>query len=125
MISPLFADAQYQALRTSLDVAAARHKALASNIANVNTPAYKRQDISPAFQQELERAVQSQDIDKLQSLSPEVEVDESAPSLRVDGNTVNIEREIVEMAKNSSAYEVSATFLAKRYASLRMAISGK
>jgi flagellar basal-body rod protein FlgB len=125
MISPLFADAQYQALKATLDVSAARHKALAGNIANVNTPSYHRQDISPLFQQELQKAIQSGDMEKLQALNPKVETDASALALRADGNTVNLEREMVEMTKNSTQYEVASTFLAKKYASLRMAITGK
>ena len=125
MISPLFGDAQYQAFKTTLDAAAARHKALAGNIANINTPGYQRQDISPVFQQELQKAIESGDTEKIQSLKPQVEKDLTAPALRMDGNTVNLEREMVEMAKNSTQYEVSATFLAKHLANLRTAITGK
>jgi flagellar basal-body rod protein FlgB len=125
MIAPLFNDPQYQSLRAVLDVASARHQALAGNIANVNTPGYQRLDTNPVFQQELERAIKSGDSEKLQQMTPKISVDTNAVSFRKDGNNVNLEREMVELTKNSVQFDVSATLLAKRYAALRMAITGR
>ena len=108
-----------------LDVSMARQNALASNVANINTPGYKRYDVSATFQQELQRAAQTGDVTKLQTLVPKIEVDDKTPSFRLDGNNVNLEREMVELTKNSTQYEVSATLLMKRYKMIRMAITGK
>lgn len=125
MISPMFNDPNYQSLRTLLDVAMVRHKALAGNVANVNTPGYQRSDISSTFQQELQKAVEAGDLEKLRSMTPKLQTDTETPSLRMDGNNVNLEREMVEIAKNSIQFETSAAFLTRRYQDLRMAITGK
>lgn len=125
MITPLFSDPQYQTLRVLLDVSSARHQALASNVANVNTPGYQRFDTSPTFQQELQRAIQSEDVNKLNTFTPQIQMDKNSPSLRKDGNNVNLEREMVELTKNSTQYEVSTALLAKRYQMLRLAITGR
>jgi len=125
MIPALFNDAQYQTLRALLDVSFARHAALAGNVANVNTPGYRRQDASPVFQQELTRAIEARDVSKLHSLVPQIGIDSSAAPARMDGSNVNLEREMVEIAKNSAQYEVSAALISKRYQMLRAAITGK
>jgi flagellar basal-body rod protein FlgB len=125
VISAIFNDTQYHTLRAVMDAAVARHTALASNVANVNTPGYQRRDISATFEQELQRAVQTGDPNQIRTVLPKIEVDQLTPSLRMDGNNVNLEREMVEIAKNSAQYEVSSALLSKKYQGLRMAISGK
>jgi flagellar basal-body rod protein FlgB len=125
MISAVFNDSQYQTLRTLMDASLARHTALSSNVANINTPGYQRRDVSSTFQTELDKAIQSGDYTQIKNLKPVIEVDTKTPSLRLDGNNVNLEREMVEIAKNSAQYEVSATLLAKKYQGLRLAITGR
>lgn len=125
MISPLFNDADYQGMRAMLEVSQARHNALAGNVANVNTPGYQRRDVSGAFQDELQRALQSANPQELNQLKPKTELDTSTPSFRLDGNNVNLEREMVEIAKNGAQHEVSAAMIAKRYSMLRLAITGR
>jgi len=46
MIDALFADSYYTAAKKMLDVTALRHEAIASNLANVETPGYKRLDVA-------------------------------------------------------------------------------
>jgi flagellar basal-body rod protein FlgB len=125
MISAIFNDAQYHTLRSLMDTALARHEALSSNVANVNTPGYQRRDVSSTFQTELQHAIHDGNVEKLRTFKPRLEVDTNTPSLRLDGNNVNLEREMVEIAKNSAQYEVSASMLAKKYQGLRLAIMGR
>jgi hypothetical protein len=47
MIDALFTDSDYVAAKKMLDVTVLRHQAIASNLANVETPNYKRLDVSP------------------------------------------------------------------------------
>jgi flagellar basal-body rod protein FlgB len=49
MIEALFSDSNYLAAKRMLDVTVLRHEAIASNLANVETPNYKRLDVSPSF----------------------------------------------------------------------------
>jgi flagellar basal-body rod protein FlgB len=125
MIGALFNDPQYQAFRALMDASVARHTAIAGNIANVNTPGYQRQDTSSIFQQQLEQAISSGDAEKLKDLTPKIETDTKSPVVRADGSNVNLERELVEMAKNSAQFDVTSAMITKRYQTLRMAITGK
>jgi flagellar basal-body rod protein FlgB len=125
MINALFNDPQYLSMRTLMDASQARHTALAGNIANVNTPGYQRKDFNPIFKMELEKAIQSKDVNTLKSIAPKISLDSQAGPVRMDGSNVNLERELIEMAKNSAQYEVSAAMIAKKYAALRLAITGK
>ncbi|MBI4023676.1 MAG: flagellar basal body rod protein FlgB [Verrucomicrobia bacterium] len=125
MIATVFNDPQYQALNAMLNSAMIRHQALASNVANINTPGYHRHDISSTFQEELQKAVESGDSSRIRALAPQLETDTRTPSYRLDGNNVNLDREMVEIAKNSAQYEISAALLSKKYQSLRLAIGGR
>ena len=53
MIDGLFASANYQGVKKMLDATVLRQEAIASNLANIETPNYKRVDVSPAFASEL------------------------------------------------------------------------
>ncbi|MDD2709700.1 MAG: flagellar basal body rod protein FlgB [Verrucomicrobiae bacterium] len=125
MIDAIFKNPQYQTLRNLIETSAVRHGALAGNVANVNTPGYHRQDLSSIFQKELDGAIKDQDVAKLRQLTPRIQTDTETPSLRLDGNNVNLEREMVEIAKNSMQLDIAASLLAKRYQTLRKAITGK
>ena len=55
MIDALFNQPNYQATRKLLDATVLRHEALASNLANLETPGYKRMDVAPVFETELQK----------------------------------------------------------------------
>ena len=67
MIEALFNQTNYAATKKMMDATALRHEAIASNIANIETPNYKRIDIAPSFQAELQSAMGSKDITKIPS----------------------------------------------------------
>ncbi|MDE7028831.1 MAG: flagellar basal body rod protein FlgB, partial [Lachnospiraceae bacterium] len=99
------------ALGTSLDAAATRNEIIQNNIANVNTPNYKRKDIR--FETELKHAFarSSQDsVDArvknldLEALTPEIYTDYEELSYRYDGNNVGIQNELAILAKNQTKY---------------------
>lgn len=125
MVSSIFSDTQYQALKTSLDAADLRQRALAANVANVNTPGYRRQDLSEGFETEFRKALQSGDQDKIQQIKVQIVDDPKATANRFDGNNVNLEREMVELTKNSAQFDVSSTLISRKLQAIRMAITGK
>ena len=92
-------------LGTLLDVAALRHKVIAQNVANVNTPGYHRLEVS--FEKELAKVV------------------EGAGPERQDGNTVDIDREMGDLTKNGLLYQAAAQIVASKMASMKSAISGR
>ena len=99
-------------LNRAADAAWQRNEAISNNIANVETPGYKRQDV--AFESVLQQALgnnryQSMD-DKvanvnLSRLRGRAYVDYANYSYRLDGNNVDIENENVMLAENQLKYQ--------------------
>lgn len=98
-------------LDKSADAASLRNEIIGNNIANVDTPGYKRQDVS--FEQDLQRALKNsryESLDnkissvKLSRINGTVYTDSANYSYRMDGNNVDIENENVELASNQLKY---------------------
>ena len=99
-------------LNRAADAAWQRNEAISNNIANVDTPGYKRQDV--AFESVLQQALgnnryQSMD-DKvanvnLSRLRGRAYVDYANYSYRLDGNNVDIENENVMLTENQLKYQ--------------------
>jgi flagellar basal-body rod protein FlgB len=102
-----------------LDTAALRHRVIAQNVANVNTPGYRR--LAVEFEDDLAKALTS--AGNPAQVKPRVVI-EDGPE-RVDGNTVDIDREMVAMNKNSLLYQAAAQIITNRIAQLRAAIAGR
>lgn len=125
MIDALFNQPNYVATKKMLDATALRHEAIASNIANVETPNYKRIDIGSSFAEELKTAVASQDINKISSLTPILSEDSSAVSATRDGNTVQLETELMNLNQNTMAHTLETQLVSGALMRLRMAITGR
>jgi flagellar basal-body rod protein FlgB len=125
MIDALFNQPDYLAAKKQLDAIALRQDAIASNIANLETPGYKRLDVAPAFNSELERACAARDPGQIAALNPQIAVDPNAAAVSPDGNTVNLESELLEMNKNSLAGTLQTQLITTDFYRLRMAITGK
>ena len=99
-------------LNRAADAAWQRNEAISNNIANVDTPGYKRQDV--AFESLLQQALgnnryQSMDDNvanvNLSRLRGRAYVDYANYSYRLDGNNVDIENENVMLAENQLKYQ--------------------
>jgi flagellar basal-body rod protein FlgB len=118
-------------LKLSLQAAALTHTAIASNIANVNTPGYQRVDVSNSFKSNLDSALH--EIDKGQFLGqpaptlPTGEITKASLQnpARYDGNTVNMDQEMTQLIKNDTDFDFSARLLAMKYSAIKAAITGK
>jgi flagellar basal-body rod protein FlgB len=124
MIDALFNDPGYLGAKRMLDATVARHEAIASNIANAETPHYKRLDIAPSFSKELQSAIATQDSTRLNSLQTIIVPDARALATNRDGNTVNLEHELVELGQNTLENAVQTQLVSGALAKLRMAITG-
>jgi flagellar basal-body rod protein FlgB len=102
-----------------LDAAALRHRVIAQNVANVNTPGYRRRAVE--FEADLAKALAAPA--GTAHVKPKVVI-EDGPE-RVDGNTVDVDREMSALGKNALLYQAAATIMQSRVASLRAAISGR
>ena len=100
----------------ALDVAAARQKVIAQNMANVDTPGYHARDVD--FSQELNKMLTDAGSFQVAPVSRVV------PGLieRPDGNTVNIDRESLLLAQTQLRFETSIQVARAEFKRLQMAI---
>ena len=119
-------------MQKALDGVWQRQKAIATNIANQETPGYKA--IKVSFEKELEKKVKS-----LQTSSNSLEEDQNnifsvknskinfiadySTSERADGNNVNVEAENIDMAKTQIQYQYLTRGMSDMFSRLRYAIS--
>ena len=99
-------------LDKAADASWKRETVLANNIANVDTPGYKRKDLDfeGVLKQELGRCKHTSLDTKIENLhmdhlNPSVYTDLSNYSYRLDGNNVDIDNEEVEYASEQLRYE--------------------
>jgi flagellar basal-body rod protein FlgB len=123
----LFISPALQSLRLAMDDAALRQQAISSNIANVNTPGYQRMDVSSSFQQAFSDALNRLSNGESVSDMPDQSIETAAVQgpARPDGNTVQIEQEMVGMAQNSARYEFAGQLLAQNFHGIKYAITGQ
>ncbi|HEX7860658.1 MAG TPA: flagellar basal body rod protein FlgB [Verrucomicrobiae bacterium] len=125
MIDALFNQTNYVATKKMLDATALRHEAIASNLANIETPNYKRIDVAPSFQSELASALGSKDASKISSLSLNLAEDQNAVSANRDGNTVQLESELMKLNQNTLAHTLETQLVSGALLKLRLAITGR
>jgi flagellar basal-body rod protein FlgB len=124
MIDALFNQPDYLAAKKALDAVSLRQQAIASNLANLETPGYKRLDVAASFNTELQRACSARDPQAIAALKPKLEVDPNAVAVSPDGNTVGLEDELLKMNQNSLANTLETQLISTDFYRLRIAISG-
>jgi len=125
MIEALFSNPNYLTAKKTLDAVALRQEAIANNLANLETPGYKRMDLAPTFEQELERASSAGDTQEISSLNPTLAQDATAVPSSKDGNTVHLESELMRMNQNTMTHALETQMISGMLAKMRMAITGK
>lgn len=109
-------------LQAGLKAETMRQQAMANNVANIQTPGYRRIDVQ--FEKLLAKAIDS---------GGEVNAEEIEPMLYQpkntaagpNGNDVNIENEIGEMVKNSLRYKAFVRLMNKKFVQIEAAINDK
>ncbi len=124
-------------LKKAMDASLLRQKVIAENIANVDTPFYKRKEV--AFEDELKKALNNQspilplkttdkrhieNIEYNRLPDPKIKVVDDI-LFRRDLNNVDIEKELVDLAKNNILYTGLTRFVSTRFSMLRGAIKGR
>jgi flagellar basal-body rod protein FlgB len=113
----------------ALDGLSARHAAIADNIANVNTPNYKRKAVP--FEDALARAVQDQTSPCTGSANGTPHpftccvIRDTDSAARSDGNNVDIESEMVQLADTSLRYETLTQYVGGFFSGLKAVINAK
>jgi len=116
-------------LDKAADASALRNQLIANNIANQDTPGYKRQDVN--FEEQLRTAMRSSkytSIDskvsnlRMRSLDAEQYTDYGEYSYRLDGNNVDPEQEQVALAANQLKYQGLMASLSSEFSNLKAVI---
>lgn len=132
MLKSITASPHANILEQALSAASFRHKVISNNIANVNTPGFKKSEVT--FEQQLEQALGGNNLkiakthDRHFGFQATTGVKPAAQtlsnySLRTDGNNVDIDIEMAELAKNSIYYDAIAQQLSRYFSSIKSAIN--
>jgi flagellar basal-body rod protein FlgB len=115
-------------LRAAMSGLAARQRAIANNVANVDTPNFKASEVR--FEDALKSAVSSgrpgstPDQAALNAAAARSTLVD-ATSLRADGNNVDIDREMAILGETNLTYSAITQVMATRLGILRNVISGR
>lgn len=131
-------DLTTEVLAASLRGHTARNAALANNVANAETPGYKRIDVQ--FEAALAEAVESDRArlrrnagmdtgtmlvaDEVGGTSPSVRSVDTT-TMRVDGSNVDADDEMAQLSANQLAHQTVISLLDKRFTQFRTAITGR
>jgi flagellar basal-body rod protein FlgB len=137
-ISPVSFGQTVDTLDNAIAGADMQQSAIAENIANVNTPGYRRQSVS--FKDALAAAEGDPSSDDLgmvtnsdrqfalgaqttpQPFDPQTQVD-TTDQMRADGSNVDVDRESAELAQNSGYSQTMSQLLQVQFMRLREAIT--
>lgn len=117
-------------LRQAVSFSTRRHQTLAQNLANAETPGYRGQDV--VFRDEMETALRGKAVPVSTAL-PEpdggalrtVRVYAGDGRPRMDGNDVDLDRQMVRMAQNTLYHNAMVQILTQQFNVLKGAISGR
>lgn len=127
MIDPLGNEEMFGFMKTAMTAAVKRHEMAASNIANIDTPGYKAKDMD--FEGILQEYTNQENMQPSRSLNLDgrmgqiqpmnfqdyiIEEDTKNVVDRVDGNNVNLDREMGKMAHAAGRYEIATRYIQKR-----------
>lgn len=115
-------DKSVNLLEKMLDVSATKHKVIANNIANINTPGYKKMEVS--FAEQLEKIIKDTSANKFDVFQPKIVVskEDTNVATRNDGNNVDMDKEVSALMKNTLSYNVYTQLLAKKMELVKSAI---
>ena len=104
----------YGLMKMGLDATELRSRTIANNIANINTPNYKRRYVT--FEESLKNEISNAKI--------EVKVDKDS-IVREDGNNVDLENEKVNQAAASLQYNALVSLTNTKLAMTKSIIAGR
>lgn len=138
MLGKIMQSSNLNNLNAALQAASLRHQVVSDNIANVNTPGFKRSEV--VFEQLLAEKLQAPDESKLQvvrthakhlpmplpdtPVTPVIERIDTT-TMRADGNNVDIDAEMAAMAKNTIYYNAAAKRLGDFFSGMKSVITAK
>lgn len=117
-------------LNKAADASWTRNEVIANNIANNDTPGYKRKDImfedylkkeiKKDYSGDLNRRVANVDLDRLGTT---IYTDQSTLSYRIDGNNVDINTENANLAENQIKYYTLLDSMSQEFSRIKSVLS--
>lgn len=135
MTDPLFSDAAFRTSQTALDGLALRQEVVGRNLANVDTPGYTAQSVS--FEDTLQRAESQTATVRLNITNAAHQLGDSdrtglvrlqprtGGSVRADGNNVDVDQELMEMAETGLRFQAISQLVSKKLLLLRSIATGR
>jgi flagellar basal-body rod protein FlgB len=96
-----------------------RQKAIANNVANLETPGYRRVDVR--FEELLAKCLHSSGKIDLTKIEPEIYQPKETP-IKSNGNDVDYETEVGRLIKNAVRHKALIRLLSKKYSQIDQAI---
>ncbi len=121
MAGPELIDPTVQILSKLTHLSMERHKVISNNLANVNTPNFKRQYLD--YQKQLTSALKSGDEGELSKVSGAIVNDNDSPS-RMDGNNVEATIEMNDLMQNTMYHRLLIKAMKSRMNIMKSAITG-
>ncbi len=140
MIDNILSSEIYQVLEKSLNASSLQHRMTSNNIANVDTPGYKRSEV--VFQSKLNEVLNGTNKTYLplkitnekhipitpymtvEDVNPEI-VTKNETSMRNDKNNVDIDSEMAMMAENTAYYSTLSKLTSLKLNMLKSVITGR
>ena len=114
-------------LKQGLDAYAVRHKAIAENIANVDTVGYRPLTVN--FEENLQNAMQTPGVTGLRTKAGHIGIGKQLIEIQEtpanEAAPVDIEQEMADLAANQIRFEFTAKTLSRQYEMLRASITGR
>ena len=120
----------FQVLGKSLDYSSAKQKVISQNIANVDTPNYKAKDVvKNSFKEILGASLEAYRTDSRhltfrKHSNESIIVTEQRGSYNNDGNSVDVDKEMADLATNQIYYNAVTDRLSGKFSSLQNVIRG-
>lgn len=124
----LFSSPIMKNLEMALDGSALKQKTISNNLANVDTPGYKAKET--VFNQELKRSLQAHRTDQRHfsfstgSSSSFYVKEEANTVMNHNGNNVDVDKEMAELAKNQLYYQTLVQRINGKLNSIKMVVKG-
>ena len=123
-------------LHKSLDAYTLRQRSITDNIANVDTPGFRRSEVR--FEEDLKKVLNNRGVKgkrtrgkhfqigvgNLKSLRAKIQIPKD-PSIASGKNNVNIDTEMANLAKNAIRFQAASQYISNTFRSLKGAIRGE
>lgn len=131
VLNSILSSPRVAVLEQALSASSLRQKVISNNIANVNTPGYKKSEV--LFEDMLQSALSGNKMPMLQTNERHLPLKQSGfptpkinnisnTSIRMDGNNVDIDGEMAELAKNNIYYNAVVQQLGSYFSGIKTAI---